>query len=320
MVKIVDLQSLPPERTTAEMTEKVHEQWGGGPKGLVGGWWALKEVGWLASMVGIQLDGDTVLLVHYDVDFVSPIYAGDWVRLKAKVARIGKTSRDVDFVVERYIDGSDIVFDTRPDEEYGGGAKLLDPPVVAVKGQFTYVAPVARQRKPLVWIDVPEEQVPPAPSRELPALTPGVVDVSLFPPERISAEMVEKVHEEWGGGPRGFVGGWWVLKEVGWLLSEIAIRLDGDFGPLAHYDVDFTGPVFSADWVRLRGKIVRIGETSRHMDFVVEKVIDGSKVAFDISADPDFGGGAEILNPPMEVARGRAVFVVSKQRQRKPLP
>ncbi|MEA2623394.1 MAG: 3-aminobutyryl-CoA ammonia-lyase [Chloroflexota bacterium] len=319
MVKIVDLQSLPADRVTAEMTEKVHEQWGGGPRGLVGGWWALKEVGWLASMVGIKLDGDTSLLAHYNVDFLSPIFAGDWVRIKGEVSRIGNTARTVDFEVERYIDGSHIVFDTLPEEQYGGGAVILDPPVPALRGQFVIVVPKSRQRKPLPWIDVPEDQVPPATFKyALPPLTPGVVDVSTLPDDRYKAEMVEKVHEEWGGGPRGFVGGWWVMKEVGWLLSEIAIRLDGDFGPLAHYDVDFTGPVFSADWVRLRGEIVRIGETSRTMDFVVEKVIDGSQVQFDSAADSEFGGGAEILEPAMEVARGRAVFVVAKERQRKP--
>lgn len=317
MTRSVDMAQLPPSRLRAMMKEKVHEQWGGGPRGLVGGWWALKEIGWLISELGIRLDGDSGLLAHYDVDFLSPLHSGDWVQLRGEISRIGTTSRTVDFVVEQTIDGSNSVVDIGPDKELGGGYRLVDPPITAVKGQAVFVVPPARQRKPLPWVD---DAKPAAPTtRASSAPRSSVVDPAQLPPERRSAEMIEKVHEEWGGGPRGLVGGWWAMKEVGWLLSELAIRLDGDFGPLAHYSVDFTAPIFAADWVRLHGEITRIGNESRSVSFVVEKTIDGSNLSFDAAPEGQFGI-AEMLDPPLPVVKGEAVYVVPKARQRLPIP
>jgi 3-aminobutyryl-CoA ammonia-lyase len=101
-------------------------------------------------------------------------------------------------------------------------------------------------------------------------------------------------------------------------LTELTTRLDGDGGILARYEVDFVKPIYAGDFVTIAGEIVHIGNTSRIVEFTVERYIDGSNVVWDPDADPKFGE-IELIDPPELAVKGRAVYVVPKQRQRKPL-
>ena len=321
MPQVVDLSQLPHERVHAELVQKVHDDQGGGPRGFVGGWWIQREVtSALITQLAIRLDGDTGLLAQYTADLPAPVFTADWLRFRGEIVHIGETSRTVEFVVEKTIDGSAVSFDPNGRPDHGGGAVVLDPPQVVAKGRAVFVVAKARQRKPLPLVGRSGEVASPPRFVSQPAPRPSVVDLSAISPDRLKGEMTEKVHEEWAGpGPRGLVGPGWVLREIGWLVSVLGIYLDGDVGLVAHYDVEFPAPLHTADWARLTGEIVAIGNTSRTMNFLAEKTIDASEVVFDSRPDAAFGGGAEILEPPVVVARGQIIFVVPKDRQRLPL-
>ena len=144
------------------------------------------------------------------------------------------------------------------------------------------------------------------------------VDITKIPRDRLTAEMKVKVDGELGGGPRGFMGGWWAVKQLGWIATELTARLDGDGGLIAHYDIDFLGGIFGGDWVRFYGEIVKIGNTSRTFEFTVERYIDGSNAVWENDPDPKFSV-LRVIDPPELVVKGRCVTVVPKARQRLPL-
>jgi 3-aminobutyryl-CoA ammonia-lyase len=89
--------------------------------------------------------------VHYDIDFLKPIFGGDWVRFYGEIVKIGNTSRTFDFTVERYIDGSNAVWDDSPDPKYSI-VKVMDQPELVLKGQCVTVVPKPRQRGELPTI------------------------------------------------------------------------------------------------------------------------------------------------------------------------
>ena len=98
---------------------------------LVDGAYALGLFGDVATEVCIRLDGDEGLFASYsDVQFRSPVRAGDVVEVSATVTRMGSRSRTVDFVARVVCRGSG-----------GSAARVLDPPVVAVTATGTVVVP-----------------------------------------------------------------------------------------------------------------------------------------------------------------------------------
>lgn len=141
----IDIDRIPRDRLTAELRMKVDGELGGGPRGAMGGWWAVKQLGWIATELTARLDGDGGLIVHYDIDFIKPIYGGDWVRFFGEIVKIGNTSRTFDFTVERYIDGSLAQWDDDPDPKYSI-VKVMDQPQLVLKGQCVTVVPKPRQR------------------------------------------------------------------------------------------------------------------------------------------------------------------------------
>ena len=98
---------------------------------LVDGAYALGLFGDVATEVCIRLDGDEGLFASYsDVQFRSPVRAGDVVEVSATVTRMGSRSRTLDFVARVVCRGSG-----------GSAARVLDPPVVAVTATGTVVVP-----------------------------------------------------------------------------------------------------------------------------------------------------------------------------------
>ena len=56
------------------------------------------------------------------------------------------------------------------------------------------------------------------------------------------------------------------LKIVGDLITELAMRYDGDEGLFRAYEsVEFLAPLYAGDWIEARGKIVSVGNTSAAM-------------------------------------------------------
>ncbi|MGB9866287.1 MAG: hotdog fold domain-containing protein [Bacillota bacterium] len=108
----------------------------------------------------------------------------------------------------------------------------------------------------------------------------------------------------------GLVAGAKVMELFGDVATELLIRFDGDEGLLAAYEkVEFKQPVHAGDYLEVRGKITSVGNTSRRMELEAWKVIK--------CLDPEASGSAaEVLDPPVLVARAEAVCVVPKEKQR----
>jgi 3-aminobutyryl-CoA ammonia-lyase len=107
-------------------------------------------------------------------------------------------------------------------------------------------------------------------------------------------------HDAHYGG--GLVDGARILGLFGDVATELLIRLDGDEGLFAGYDlVEFAAPVYAGDYIEARGRIIAVGKRSRTMEFSAHKVI---AVRPDRSAS-----AAEALDPPLLVVRARGTCV-----------
>jgi 3-aminobutyryl-CoA ammonia-lyase len=108
----------------------------------------------------------------------------------------------------------------------------------------------------------------------------------------------------------GLVDGAKILQLFGDVATELLIRLDGDEGLFVAYDnVEFLAPVYAGDYIEVVGKITKIGNTSRKMEFTAHKVIS-------LNPDGPFESSAEVLTKPVLVGRASGTCVVPKERQR----
>jgi 3-aminobutyryl-CoA ammonia-lyase len=103
---------------------------------LVDGAYVLGLFGDVATEVCIRTDGDEGLFASYaDVQFRSPVQAGDVLEVTATVVRVGRRSRDLELearVVCRAVQGGP-----------ASAAEVLAEPVVAVSARGTVVVPAA---------------------------------------------------------------------------------------------------------------------------------------------------------------------------------
>jgi 3-aminobutyryl-CoA ammonia-lyase len=101
------------------------------------------------------------------------------------------------------------------------------------------------------------------------------------------------------------------LELFGDIVTESAVRTDGDEGLFAGYEkVEFLAPLYGGDFVRAKGTIVRMGNTSRTVDLEIWKEIG---VRTDISES-----AADVLAPPVLATRARGTYVVGRAHQRGP--
>lgn len=108
----------------------------------------------------------------------------------------------------------------------------------------------------------------------------------------------------------GLVNGSRMLDLFGDVATELLIRSDGDEGLFVAYDnVEFTAPVYAGDFIEARGKIVKIGNTSRRMEFTAMKVISLDQTVPQDSA-------ATVLAEPVVVCKASGTCVVPKEKQR----
>ena len=99
------------------------------------------------------------------------------------------------------------------------------------------------------------------------------------------------------------------LEIVGDLITELAMRYDGDEGLFRAYEsVEFLAPLFAGDWVEARGRMVSAGRTSRRCEFEVWKVG---------AARTDLGeSAAEFLDEPILTLKAAGTTVVPGEHQR----
>ena len=99
------------------------------------------------------------------------------------------------------------------------------------------------------------------------------------------------------------------LKIVGDLITELAMKHDGDEGLFRAYEsVEFLAPLYAGDWIEARGKIVSVGNSSRRCEFEIHK-IGGALPSISESA-------AEFLDEPVLTLRAVGTTVVPAAHQR----
>ena len=114
-------------------------------------------------------------------------------------------------------------------------------------------------------------------------------------------------HDAHYGG--GLVDGARMLGLFGDLATELLIRYDGDEGLFRAYDmVEFLEPVKAGDFIEARGRLVKVGASSRKMEFEAYRVITPNSGAGESAAD--------LLEIPVLVCRASGTCVTPKDNQR----
>jgi len=99
------------------------------------------------------------------------------------------------------------------------------------------------------------------------------------------------------------------LEIVGDLITELAMRYDGDEGLFRAYEsVEFLAPLYAGDWVDATGRMVSVGTSSRRCEFEIWKV-GGPRTDVSESA-------AEFLDEPVLTCRAVGTTAVPKAQQR----
>ena len=107
---------------------------------LVNGAHMLSLFGDLATELAILCDGDEGLLVGYEsIEFLAPLYAGDFVEAVGRITRVGRTSRRMEFECRK-------VIAARPDIS-DSAADVLEAPIIIGRAVGTTVVKAERQRK-----------------------------------------------------------------------------------------------------------------------------------------------------------------------------
>ncbi len=107
---------------------------------LVDGAHLLSLFGDVATELAIQCDGDEGLLAGYEnVEFLAPLYAGDFVEAIGRITKIGRTSRRIEFEARK-------VIAARPDIS-DSAADVLEQPAIVGRAIGTTVVKAERQRK-----------------------------------------------------------------------------------------------------------------------------------------------------------------------------
>src|SRR3954468_17373594 len=108
---------------------------------LVEGARVLKFFGDIVTEVAIITDGDEGPFVGSDkVEFLAPVYTGDFLEITGRVTRIGSTSRTVQLEARKVIASR---YDDTP-----SGADVLDEPILVVRAVGTTVVPKEHSRGP----------------------------------------------------------------------------------------------------------------------------------------------------------------------------
>ena len=106
---------------------------------LVDGARMLALFGDVATELLVRHDGDEGLFRAYDrVEFLAPVYAGDFVEASGELVKVGNSSRAMVFEARK-------VIAPRPDLS-DSAADVLAEPVVVCRASGTCVVPVEKQR------------------------------------------------------------------------------------------------------------------------------------------------------------------------------
>lgn len=106
---------------------------------LVDGAKMLQLFGDVATELLIRNDGDEGLFRAYDsVEFLAPVYAGDYIEATGKIVQVGRTSRKMVFEARKVISPRSDLSDS--------AAEVLPEPVIVCRASGTCVVPLDKQR------------------------------------------------------------------------------------------------------------------------------------------------------------------------------
>ncbi len=110
---------------------------------LVDGARMLALFGDLATELLIRLDGDEGLFRAYEsVEFLAPVFSGDYIEATAELVKVGNTSRQMRFEAKK------VVANVRQVGVPASAAQVLAEPVIVCRAVGTCVTPKELQRKP----------------------------------------------------------------------------------------------------------------------------------------------------------------------------
>ena len=125
-------------KSTIRLRMSAHDAHYGG--NLVDGARMLALFGDVATELLILHDGDEGLFKAYDiVEFLAPVYAGDFIEATGEIVTVGNTSRKMVFEAKK-------VIAPRPDINESA-CDVLETPVVVCRASGTCVVPKDKQRK-----------------------------------------------------------------------------------------------------------------------------------------------------------------------------
>lgn len=107
---------------------------------LVAGAKVMELFGDVATELAIRHDGDEGLLAGYEsVEFLAPVYAGDFLEVTGRIVGVGTTSRRCEFECRKYI---------QPRLDLSeSAAGLLGEPEVTARATGTFVVRKEHQRR-----------------------------------------------------------------------------------------------------------------------------------------------------------------------------
>jgi 3-aminobutyryl-CoA ammonia-lyase len=124
-------------KATVRLRMSAHDAHYGG--NLVDGARMLALFGDVATEILIRHDGDEGLFRAYEqVEFLAPVYAGDYIEAEAELVHVGNTSRKMKFEARK-------VIQPRTDLS-ASAAEVLEAPVVVCRAVGTCVTPKDKQR------------------------------------------------------------------------------------------------------------------------------------------------------------------------------
>ena len=135
MPRLESVNGLPTAMIRVRMS--AHDAHYGG--NLVDGARMLQLFGDVGTELCITLDGDEGLFRAYDsIEFLAPVYAGDYIEAHGRLTQVGRTSRKLEFQAWK-------VIRPRPDLS-DSAAEVLAEPILVCKATGTGVVLAERQR------------------------------------------------------------------------------------------------------------------------------------------------------------------------------
>jgi len=126
------------DKVTIRLRMSAHDAHYGG--NLVDGARMLGLFGDVATELLIRNDGDEGLFCAYDnVEFLAPVFAGDYIEAIGEITKVGNTSRKMQFEARKVIQARTDINDS--------AAEVLETPIVVCRASGTCVVPKDKQRR-----------------------------------------------------------------------------------------------------------------------------------------------------------------------------